>query len=465
MAIGRPGDAVKVLQQPRSNASLAGFIAYNLGIALLQDGHTPQAIEQLDKAGQLPAGDPAGFAIRDKSNLVLGTILFESGNFERARQALDRVHIEGPFSNQALLRAGSAEASAKQYDRARVPRNMPVERAPTDAAVQEAMLAVPHAYASLNLHGRAAIMYGRALEVFSKQIERVNASVASIREGRFLKALIRGESRQDETWVIRLRSLPDAPETYYLMELMASHDFQTALHNYLDLEDLQSRLKTWKTSLDAFDDIIRLRGQNYEPLLPEVDAQFRKLDSRMRLRLEQRKHLGERLQTILTAPRPDYLATAEERIAGERIALIEKQLGDSDNPEALALRQRAARLRGAITWRLETEYHERLTAAVVHLNDLNAPVDALSRQYDAFVKTRQAATHSYVGYDVQIARLRERVEKALQGVDSLMTRQGQMIETVAINQLDARRERLVAQQTEARFGVADSYDRAARAQS
>ena len=46
-----------------------------------------------------------------------------------------------------------------------------------------------------------------------------------------------------------------------------------------------------------------------------------------------------------------------------------------------------------------------------------------------------------------------------------MARQGHMIETVAINQLEARRERLVAQQTEARFGVADSYDRAARAQS
>jgi len=32
-----------------------------------------------------------------------------------------------------------------------------------------------------------------------------------------------------------------------------------------------------------------------------------------------------------------------------------------------------------------------------------------------------------------------------------------MIETVAINQLEARRERMVAQQAEARFGVADSY--------
>jgi tetratricopeptide (TPR) repeat protein len=465
MATDQPSEAVKVLAQLKSNERLAGFVAYNLGIALLQDGRPREAIEQLDKAGQMPAGDPAGLAIRDKSNLVLGTMLFESGNFERARQSLDRVHLEGPFSNQALLRAGWAEASAQQYDRALVPWNILVNREPTDAAVQEVVLAVPHAYASLKLHGRAALLYGRALELFSNQIERIDASIGSIREGRFLNAVIREESREDETWIIRLRSLPGSPETYYLMELMASHDFQTALQNYLDLEDLRSRLIAWKTSLDAFDDIIRLRGQNYEPLLPEVDAQFRELDSRMRLRLEQRKHLAERLHAILTAPRPDYLATAEEHAAGERIALIEKQLGGSDDPESLALRQRAARLRGALTWRLETEYNERLTAAHVHLNELNAPVDALTRQYDAFVRTRQAATHSYVGYDVQIARLRERVGDALQRVDMLIARQGHMIETVAINQLEARRERLVAQQAEARFGVADSYDRAARAQS
>jgi len=465
MAKGQPSEAVKVLAQLKSNESLAGFVAYNLGIALLLDGRKQEAIEQLDKAGQLPASDPAGLAIRDKSNLVLGTILFESGNFEGARQSLDRVHLEGPFSNQALLRAGWAEASAQQYDHALVPWNVLANREPTDAAAQEVMLAVPHAYASLKLYGRAAIGYGRALELFSNQIERVDASVRSIKEGRFLNALVREESREDETWVIRLRSLPDAPETYYLMELMASHDFQTALQNYLDLEEVRSKFTAWEASLDAFDDIIRLRRQNYEPLLPEVDAQFRELDSRIRLRLEQRKHLAERLQAILTAPRPDYLATAEEQIDGERIAFIEKRLGNSDNPESLALRQRAARLRGALTWRQETEYPERLTAAYKHLQELKAPVDALNRQYNAFVRTRQAATHSYVGYDVQIARLRERVSDASQRVDILVARQGHMIETVAVNQLEARRERLVAQQAEARFGAADSYDRAARAQS
>ena len=465
MATGQPSEAVKVLKQLRSGEALTGFVAYNLGIALLEDNRAQEAIEQLDKAGQLPTTDAAGLAIRDKSNLVLGTMLFESGKFERAKQSLDRVRLEGPFSNQALLRAGWAEATAKHYDRALVPWNILATREPTDAAVQEGMLAVANAYASLNLNGRAALRYGSALELFTNQIQRVDASINSIREGRFLKALMREETRENEDWVITLRSLPDAPDTYYLMELMASHDFQTALHNYLDLEDLQSRLVAWRTSLGAFTEMIRLRKQNYEPLLPEVDAQFRKLDARMRLRLEQRKQLSKRLQAMLTAPRPEYLATAEERSAGERLEVIEKQLGNSHSPEALALRQRAARLRGTLTWRLETEYNDRLTAATVHLNELNSSVDALTRQYEFFVRARQAATQSYIGYDKQISQLRQHVDDAQQRVDRLVAQQGHMIEVVAINQLEARRDRLVAQQTEARYGVAASYDRAARAQA
>jgi hypothetical protein len=221
----------------------------------------------------------------------------------------------------------------------------------------------------------------------------------------------------------------------------------------------------WKTSLDAFEDIIALRRQNYEPLLPEIDAQFRELDSRMRLRLEQHKHLAKRLQAMLTVPRPDLLATADERVAGERLAVIERQLSDSDSPQSLALRRRAAHLRGALTWRLMTEYHARLTAAHVHLNELNVHVAALTRQYESFVRTRQAATHSYVGYEVQIGRLRQRVGHDLQRAEILMARQGHLIEVVAINRLQARRERLVDQQTQARYAVADSYDRAARLQS
>jgi hypothetical protein len=465
MALGRPADAVDVLERLQGSPSLKGFSAYNLGIALLQDGQQVEAVQQLDRAGKVSAGDEAARAIRDKSNLVLGTLLFEGSQFGLAQRSLDRVRLVGPFSNQALLRAGWADASAENFERAVVPWGILAKRDATDAAVQEAMLALPYAYSKLNVHGRAALLYGQAVETFGRELERVDASIESIREGEFLKDLVREEIRQDKDWVIRLRSLPQAPETFYLMTLMASHDFQTALQNYLDLEDLRKKLVAWQTSLDAFEDLVRLRRQYYEPLLPEMDRQFRELDARMRLRLEQRDHLEQRLQHLLVAPRPELLATADEQAWAERLERLEDALEHAKGDEAEIQRRRLRRLQGVLTWRLETQYHERLTAAHEHLRELNQDVEELTRQYDAFVRTRQAAVHGYVGYEAPIHGLRTRVAEALERLNALMARQGHMLESVAIEELLARRQRLEAYQDQARFAFADSYDRAAKAQA
>ena len=84
MALGRPADAVEVLADLQRAESLTGFAAYNLGIALLQDGRTPDAIEQLDRAGRVASGERGAEAIRDKANLILGTMLFESADYQRA---------------------------------------------------------------------------------------------------------------------------------------------------------------------------------------------------------------------------------------------------------------------------------------------------------------------------------------------------------------------------------------------
>jgi hypothetical protein len=466
LALARPADAAAVLRKLQGSESVGGFASYNLGIALLEDGHAPEAISQLDAAGRIDAGDPATRAIRDKSNFVLGTMYFEANQFGPAQQALDRVRLEGPFSNQALLRAGWADASAENFQRALVPWGILAEREPTDAAVQDAMLALPYAYSKLNVHGRAAVLYGRAVESFAKELGRVDASIASIEKGEFLKDLVREEIRQDKDWVIRLRSLPDAPETFYLMTLMASHDFQTALQNYLDLEDMRKKLVAWQGNLDAFDDLIRARRAYYEPLLPELDKQFRTLDAQMRLRLEQRKSLDRRLQHMLIAPRPDYLATAEEQSAAAWIESAEARITRmKGGPEQVALRARIARLKGALIWSEETNYHRRLTDTHTHLRELNAEVKRLQAQYDEFVRKRQAATHSYVGYDKPISGMRTRIAGSLERLDTLMTAQGKVLEAVATRELRARRERLADYQNQARFAFADSYDRAAKAQA
>ncbi len=465
LATGRPADAVDVLEDLTNSKDLNGFSRYNLGIALLQDGRQEEAIRELDRAGQVVASDRAALAIRDKSNLVLGALQLEASEFGSAQLSLDRVRLESPFSNEALLRAGWADVSAENFERALVPWSILAERESTDAAVHEAMLALPFAYSQLKVHGRAAVLYGQAVNAFGDELEKVNASIERIRIGNFLEALTREEIRQDKDWVVHLRSLPEAPETFYLLTLMASHDFQTALQNYLDLEDLRSKLVTWQRSLDSFEDIIALRHAYYEPLLPEIDRQFRKLDAQARLRQEQRKHVDQRLQQMLIIPNSDALATSEERRVAVRLEQLASELQNLNDPESEALRRRLGRLRGALTWNVETQYHQRLTEAHEHLRELNEDMEILTARYDAFVRARQAATHSYVGYEIPINRLRVRVGEALERLELLMAQQGYLLESVAIDELTGRRERLEAYQNQARFAFADSYDRAAKAQA
>jgi hypothetical protein len=463
MANGRYAEAAQILQELRETKSLEGFADYNLGIALIREGKEKEGRASLDSAGLIDSKDQLTLAVKDKSNLVLGTKLLEENKFESAKEVLDRVRLDGPFSNRALLGSGWADASREKYDRAVVPWSILAQRGATDASVQEAMLAAPYAYGKINMHSRAAVMYSSALEHFGIELKKLDASISSIREGHFLKALVREELKQDSNWVVKLRKLPQTPETYYLLELMAGHDFQESLKNYLDLEQLRRKLETWQGSLDAFVEIIALRRAYYQPLLPVIDRKFRQLDSQMRLRLEQRARIAQRLENMLVVPRPDYLATSAERVFNEQISLLEQRVLNEGSAVPGNAANRIKRLRGVLQWHIYTEYDQRFTEAYRHLIELDHEVDFLKKQYTSFVRTRQAATQSYEGYKDIIRIQRVRIREAYGKVNNLMARQGHMLETMAINELSRRRDRLAKFQIKARFAMADSYDRASRA--
>jgi hypothetical protein len=464
IANGRFGEAVALLEPLTGVSGVEGFAGYNLGVALLRQGNTRDGYAALARAGQIEAEDEAARAIRDKANLTLGFRLLKAEKPEEARQFLDRVRLTGPFSDNALLGSGWADVTQGRHDRALVPWSLLIQRNATGKAVQEALLGVPFAYAKLDKHGRAALLYGSALESFGQEIERLKRSVESIRAGRFLAALVREELKQDSNWVVRLRELPETPETYYLTELMAANDFQSALQNYRDLDALRLRLLRWEGSVDALAELIALRRRYYEPLLPDIDRRFRALDSQMRLRLEQRQSLDDRLQRLLVAPRPELLATADERRLREQIAALEARHAKDDSPTGQEARRRIARLKGVIHWDIHTNYDQRLTDAYVHLHALDADVARLREIHAGYVRTRQAATQSYQGYDAQIGQARARLGEAKVRVAALMARQGQMLEQMAVSELELRRGRLEEYQVQARFAMAESYDRAIKAQ-
>ncbi len=463
LALGRNAEAVTILEDLQGEKSLEGFSSYNMGIALLRNGSEESGREYLDRTGRIRSSNPATLAIRDKANLVLGELLLSKNNFEAAVDVLSRVRQNGPFSNRALLSAGWADAFRGRFENALVPWIMLADREITDPAVQEAMLDVPYAYSKLGAYGTAAHKYETAQAAFGREIAKLNASITSIREGKFLAGLLREEMKQDADWLVKLRSLPEAPETFYLLDLIASRDFQESLKNYLDLEELRQKLETWSDDLVAFEDIVRRRTAHYEPLLAAIDQEFVRLDDKMRLRLKQRKRIEQQLNAMPSAPRPDLLLTADELRMSNQLERLEKLAAQQSDKTAPLLRERIRRLRGVLLWNSMTEFDKRFAAARKQLIELNRELEVPSRQRTALIRTRQAIAESYQGYDNLIRRLRILIKAARERVLLLIEREGRVLETMAVNELSIRRDRLEGFRTKARFAVADSYDRAATA--
>jgi hypothetical protein len=463
-AIGKFADAIQLLEGLRGKPEYTGYTEYNLAMVYLQSGDQVQGLAMLDKLGKLDSEDKAVLALKDKGNLKLGYFYLDEGQPQKARGYFEQVRLNGPFSNRALLGAGWVEVAENRFDRALVPWTLLHERQQTNESVQEAMMSVPYAYSKLNVHGKAAIMYGKALDVFGVEIDSLDASIKTIREGNFLRALIDKRSEKDRNWVVNLRDLPESPETRYLMELLAGNDFQESLKNYKDLSELSQYLTDWLHNLDVFEEIIAIRRAYYEPLLPEVEIEFKKLDSRIKLRIEQRERLNDRIQSMLIARRPDYLATSDERSVIDALARIKVDLEANSTAMTDDARYRMERLEGVVQWRVKLEYDERLTTTYKHLQELDAEIDDLNKRYRSFVRTRQAATQSYEGYTVPIQQLRAHLRSTELKLGGVMARQGRILEQLAINELDKRRKRLEEYQVKARFALAESYDRATKDQ-
>ncbi|MCW9048685.1 MAG: tetratricopeptide repeat protein [Gammaproteobacteria bacterium] len=464
ISTGKFAEAIELLKTIENEDKYKGYILYNLGIAYIQNGDEKKAIEALGRLGVLSSDDRGILALKDKANLTLASRMLEKGSPELAKKYFSLVRLNGPFADRALLGMGWVNVSLGQFKKALVPWGILQEREITNESVQESLLAVPYAYGQLNYFGQAALSYGKAMDNFGGEIDRLQTSIKSVREGKFLSAVLDKQAERDKNWLHNLRDLQETPETRYILSLMASNDFQQSLQNYKDLAELRVRLSYWLSSLDVYVEMIEIRRRYYTPLLPVVEKQFKKLDARIRLRLSQRDRLDQRLKSLVIARRPEYLATAEERGIQDKLGKIELYLSANPQHYTDEVRARISRLKGVLHWNINKAYHERLTNAYKQMQTLDVYINKLNETYKSFVRTRQAATQSYEGYDIQIRQLKTKIQAIQLKVNGVMARQGRLIETLAVNELERRRNLLEEYQIKARFALAESYDRATKKQ-
>ena len=463
MAYGRFEDAVSVLQGIPDDSNPDGVAAYNLGIALFLAGKTKQGIAQMDETGQLTSADEEILALKDKANLLLGYRLLESGQPQSAKLYLDRVRLAGPFSNKALLGAGWVYASLGTYERALVPWTLLMKRSVTDENVQESFLAVPYAYSKLGLYGKAIQLYDNALQNFDVELAMLDRSIRNIRTGKYIQAIATNEFKQNKDWLVKLRELPEAAETYYLLDLMSSRKFQTALSNYTDLNELMERLTTWRADIESWQELVDLRRNHYEPLLPTIDVQFETLMVRNAIRQQQRHRVDDSLQNMLLSPQPDLLAMPGERKLKrnlvENLRVLEKTHAKDTREEIKQIRLRSKRLIGLMQWQIEMPYEQRLELFKKGpLIELAKHEEGLADIYETFFIQRKIAAQSYLGHDDSLGQLKTRVQDAQGKVATLLARQGHLLEEMAIVELGLRRKRLEEYQLQIIFAQAEIYN-------
>ena len=480
---GRFDRAARLLENWRG--SQQGWTAYarlNLGVALVRQGRLAEAAPVLTSVGTMYALAPEMLALKDRANLALGLAYMQARQPARAREALDRVRLDGPFSGEALLAAGWAEAADGNYRAALTPWLALHGRGAADPAVQEAELTVPYAFVELKAPGQAAQYYQTALHSYDEESARIDGAVARIRTGNLLAQLLAREAdspaagfvgndpldddalpdRLSYGWFWQLGSVPDDPESHYLYGVFAEPDFQEGLRNYRDLKLMGRMLTQWSTSMDAFQEMIGARRRAYAERLPKVDGL---LNSGKLAALEQRRaQLAVRLAQVERTRDVAALAMPQESALWARVQRDQAMLAhDPDTPAYAKLRERLRLVRGVLFYQMDREFAARSWSERKELQRFDLAL-AQSQQQWALLQTGRQSMQTETGdFSQRVGTLQQRIGALQVRLATAETAQSSALAELAVHDLEQQKSRLQAYRIQAQFALATLYDQAAHA--
>lgn len=469
MYLNRYDEAIRALErwQPVGSGGdvWSSYARFNIGVALVRQERVEEAAELLNEVGKIAAPTEEMAALRDKANLALGFAWLKANRPEDAKKVLQRVRLEGPQSNKALLAVGWADSAEKQFNKALAPWMALRDRDILDAAVQESYLAIPYAYAQLDATGQAAEQYVNAVEAFSAEATRIDQSIQAIRDGKLLDAIVENDKADQVGWYWQLQNLPDAPETRYLYHLLATHEFQEGLKNYRDLRLMQRNLATWALSVQAFEDMVDTRHRAFDQRLPGLQKTLDTVD------LDGMEAHKNELESRLAATERDddvtALATTREKEQWAKVQQIESVLANADqnDPMVQEMREKARLIKGKLLWDFNGSYKARLWKARKELRELDVAYKEARRRSVLVERARSDYPARTEEFARRVATLPPRIDGLTARLEATAQAQNRYLAAVAIKELESQKRRLASYSLQARFALASIYDKAATGSS
>jgi hypothetical protein len=459
MARGDYAAAAAVLRELSDGSGASRYARFNLGVALVRSGDAAAGDALLDALGQTPADNEEQRALRDKANVALGFAALQDNRPQDARAALQRVRLTSLQANKALLGFGWAAAAMKETKLALVPWSELAQRDPSDAAVLEARIAVPYAYAELGAYGQALAGYEEAIAAYERERSTLDESIAAIRSGKLVDGLVERNPGVEMGWFWSIGELPDLPHAAHLTSVLAEHEFQEAFKNYRDLLFLEHNLSDWADKLGAFNDMLANRKQAYAERLPRIREQARGIS--LPAMRERRTAVAAELARVEAQTDAAALADENELALRQRLERAKATIAlMGETPESAEARERLRRVTGALTWRMTNEFAARLWEAKKSMRTIDQQLAEAAGREAALAQAQRDEPARLAGFDGRIAALDGRVKALLPRVAALAGEQRIAVQDIAVAALGRQKERLATYATQARFAVAQLYDRA-----
>jgi hypothetical protein len=442
---------------PAASTTLKSYARYNLAVALVQSGQAPAGWAELEALGQAPATTDEQKNLRDRANLALGVAALQGSKPREARVALQRVRLNGPHANAALLGYGWAALNLNDPQLAQVPWAELVQRPASDPAVLEAHIALPYALSETGAYRQALDGYAHAVQVFTQQQLLLDQAINTVRSADWLTA--------------DLQALPGSrAEPALLSPLLASHSFDNGLQQLQDLRFVAAQLRLWQDQLavqtDLLDQHQAVWGQRLPPALAQLGAaalptlQLRHMQNQQAHQAAQAQPDGWAYATAPELALRSRLAVAQAALAGLVAQEVKPAPTVTDPAPSTALAARLRLLQGTLQWQLAQSHTTRHAAAGQALADSSL---ALARA-QTHVVTLQATAAAEPARQAQlrqrIAALNARLQLLLPQAAALQQEARAELQEVRVADLQSQKDRIATHLTQARLATAQILDRA-----
>lgn len=451
--------AAQVLQTMTGKTPSARVARFNLGVAQIKAGDKATGTATLDALGQEPVDNDEQRALRDRANVALGFAALAAQQAPAARQYLERVTLHGPESNKALLAYGWAALDQHAPQSALVPWLALTARDGQDSASLEARIAVPYAYAQLGASGQALQHYTAAIDSFERERLSLNQSIELIRSGQLVDSLLthNPQGHMGESW--QMDDLPDLPHPAHLTSLLATHPFQEAFKNLRDLRHLAQHLQAWRDKIDIFKDMLATRRQAFADRLAQVNART----SAQSIQALQQRVDAASAQVAQGEVDQDgvVFADARQQALLDRVASVQAiTQAPDDDPDIVQARARIRLAAGVLNWQLAQEQPVRLWEARKALRAMNEGLAEAQRRDTALALAMREEPQRFDQFDARIQALVPLLDVMIPKVAALSAEQQTVVQDMAVAELTRQKENLDAYTVQARFAVAQLYDRA-----